>query len=362
MSTGPSTDCSLRERVKTSKSVLFGYQSSGELPILFEEFRLMCNDAIRIALQNKPRNRFKLIEQATSRLREYGLHSHYILSACEVAFSVYRNKRRKSVPYVERPFLKLDNQSYQLNHLLLRIPVALRHYIFITLRGSEYHLSFLDNGNLKRGSVTITATGVSISFSKEVELINPVGHLGVDINERNVTTSATDGFEKRFNELGEVVDIRERYREARAKINKQTWRDQRIGKRLLAKYGRRERNRAVQRIHKVTRKIVHYANEHELGIKTEKLTGIRRLYKRGNGQGTSLRGRMNTWVFGEIQRQIGYKAAWLGVPVYHVDPRGTSSYCLCGSPIAPLADRKLYCQKCKKTWDRDDLASKNIMA
>jgi putative transposase len=362
MPTAPSTYCSTRERVKTSKSVSFGYESSRELPILFEEFRLMCNDAIRIALQNRPRNRFALIEQATSLLKETGLHSHYILSACEVAFSVYRNKRWKSVPYIERPFLKLDNQSYQLNHMLLRIPVAPRHFIFITLRGSEYHLSFLDNANLKRGSVTITATGVSIAFSKEVELINPVGHLGVDINERNVTISATDGFEKRFDELGEVVEIRERYREIRAKIRKQTRCDQRIGKRLLAKNGRRERNRAVQRIHKVTRKIVCYANEHELGIKTEKLTGIRRLYKRGNGQGTSLRGRMNTWVFGEIQRQIGYKAAWLGVPVYHVNPRGTSSYCLCGSPIVPLADRKLYCQKCNKTWDRDDLASKNIMA
>jgi putative transposase len=95
----------------------------------------------------------------------------------------------------------------------------------------------------------------------------------------------------------------------------------------------------------------------------EKLTGIRRLYRRGNGQGTSFRARMNSWVFGETSRQIDYKAAWLGVPVYRVNPRGTSSKCPdCGSRVGPLKDRKLFCQKCDKIWDGDNLASKNIMA
>src|SRR2546425_12201141 len=69
------------------------------------------------------------------RLKEYGLHTHYILSACEVAYSVYRNKGRKSDPYIERAFLKLDNQSYSLNHLLLRIPTTPRHFVYLTLQG-----------------------------------------------------------------------------------------------------------------------------------------------------------------------------------------------------------------------------------
>src|SRR5438445_12130354 len=71
------------------------------------------------------------------RLKEYGLHTHYILSACEVAYSVYRNKGRKSDPYIERAFLKLDNQSYSLNHLLLRIPTTPRHFVYLTLQGLE---------------------------------------------------------------------------------------------------------------------------------------------------------------------------------------------------------------------------------
>jgi len=84
--------------VRPVKAVQFRYVASDELTSLFEDFRLMCNDAVRIALKEKPRSRFTLIEMAYPRLKEYGLHTHYILSACEVAYSVYRNKDRKSPP------------------------------------------------------------------------------------------------------------------------------------------------------------------------------------------------------------------------------------------------------------------------
>jgi putative transposase len=351
-----------RGTVRAIKSISFRYSTSQALSALFEDFRLMCNDAVRIAIDVKPRNRFNLIELAYPRLKEYGLHTHYILSACEVAYSVYRNKNRKGVPYIRRAFLKLDNQSYQLNHLLLRIPRTPRHFVFIILEGSDYHTSFIDDSGLRRGSVTITEHSVSVAFSREVPLFEPLGHIGLDINERNITMSATSGYQHKFTEFGEVLEIKERYREIRAKIATTTRGDRRIGRGLLAKYGKRERNRTTQRIHMVTKMIVSNAKDNHLGIKMEKLKGIRKLYRKGNGQGTSFRGRMNSWVFGETQRQIDYKAKWEGVPGWFVNPRGSSSHCLCGSRVVPLQDRKLYCPKCDRTWDRDDLASKNIMA
>ncbi|HYB76057.1 MAG TPA: transposase [Nitrososphaerales archaeon] len=322
----------------------------------------MCNDAIRIAVREKPRSRFTLMRYAYAQLKKYGLHTHYILSACEVAYSAYKNKNRESSPHLKKPFLKLDNQSYQLNHLLLRIPTSSRHFVFLTLHGSDYHLALIDDPKLRKGSLTITDRTVGIALSKEVELIKPSAFVGIDINEKNVTISAPRGFEKRFGELGAVVETKEVYREIRAKIGRAMKRDIRTRKKLLAKYGRRERNRTAQGIHKITKQIVNFAKENRLGIKMEKLKGIRRLYQKGNGQGPFFRSRMNTWVFGEVQRQIGYKAAWLGIPTYYVSPRGTSSYCLCGSRVVPMVGRKLYCQKCNTTWDRDVLASINIMA
>ncbi|HEV2137344.1 MAG TPA: transposase [Nitrososphaerales archaeon] len=345
------------------KSISFRYTASQELSSLFEDFRLMCNDAVRIAITEKPRNRFELIEFAYSRLKEYGLHSHYIQNACEVAFSVYRNRNRESVPHIGKPFIKLDNQTYSLSHFLARIPTSPRRFVFLELHGSDYHRSFVDDENLKRGSITVTQQRAIISFSRNAKHIETLGNIGLDVNERNVTISATNGHERVFTELGEVVDIKERYREIRAKIGKTTRQDNRITKQLYAKYGEREKNRTIQRIHKVTKQLIDYAKENRLGIKMERLTGIRKLYRRGNGQGPSFRGRMNSWVFGETQRQIDYKAKWEGVPHWLVSPRGTSRNCPnCGSRVAQLQWRKLYCIKCDKTWDRDIFASKNIMA
>jgi len=39
----------------------------------------------------------------------------------------------------------------------------------------------------------------------------------------------------------------------------------------------------------------------------ENLAGIRKLYRRGNGQGAAFRGGTNSRMFGETQRQIDYK-------------------------------------------------------
>jgi transposase len=150
-------------------------------------------------------------------------------------------------------------------------------------------VSLVDDSSLKRGSVTITPENVVVALSKEAEPFKPVGFIGMDTNRRNATVSTTDGWYKQFEELGEVADIKETYREIRAKISQMTRGDRRIGKELLAKYGQRERDRTVSRLHKVSKQIVDYAREHRLGIKMERLKDIRKLYRRGNGQTSSFR-------------------------------------------------------------------------
>lgn len=62
-----------------------------------------------------------------------------------------------------------------------------------------------------------------------------------------------------------------------------------------------------------------------MGIILEDLKGIRKLYRKGNGQGSEHRAKMNSWSFYELQRQIEYKARWLGLPVKYVKANGTSS-------------------------------------
>jgi len=355
--------------LQAAKALSLRYNASDELSSLFEDFRLMCNDAIRIAIQyeeehggEKVRNRFRLIELAYSRLKEYGLHTHYILSACEVAYSACRNKKRESRPYVKRTFVKLTSQSYVLNHLILRIPTRPRRFIYLTLEASDYQLSFIENPALKRGSITVTSSTANISLSREMAVVESRGQIGIDINERNITWSDSAGRTEGA-DTSEVAELKERYREIRSKVARRTHNDSRVRHRLLSKYGKRESDKTIQQIHRVTKKIVEHAKANQFGIVMEKLKGIRKLYRKGNGHGPSYRGRLNFWAFYEIQRQIEYKAKWDGIPVAYVNPRGTSRTCPdCGSSLTKLEGRKVMCPSCKQIEDRDVIASKNIMA
>jgi len=231
---------------------------SEELSSFFEEFRLMCNDAIRVALKEKPKGRFRLIELAYPRLKEYGLHTHYILSACEVAYSAYKNERRKSDPQIRRHFIKLDSQTYKLNHLILRIPTRPRHFIYLTLHASSYHLSLVDDPSLKRGSITLTESMLAISFSRETAEIEPRGGIGIDVRERNATLADSSGTAWK-EDTSAIAELKERYKVIRAKISERTNKDRRIQRELLSKYGKREKERTTQAIHRVTKRMVERA-------------------------------------------------------------------------------------------------------
>jgi putative transposase len=270
--------------VKAVKAIRFGYDASEELSSLFEEFRLMCNDAIRIALEEKPRSRFRLIGLAYPRLKEYGLHTKYILSACEVAFSVFKNPRRRSDPYFRRRFIKLGSEAYTLNHLILRIPTRPRHFIFLTLRAANYHLSFVDDPGLKRGSITLTDSMLAIAFSKETAEIEARGRIGIDVNERNVTWADSTGAVGK-EDTSVVVELKERYKAIRAKISQRTSKDRRIQKGLLSRYGKREKDRTNQAIHRVTRRIVDHAKMNGQAIVMERLRASGSYIAKGTARG-----------------------------------------------------------------------------
>jgi putative transposase len=107
---------------------------------------------------------------------------------------------------------------------------------------------------------------------------------------------------------------------------------------------------------------VKRAKEFKMAITMENLRGIRKLYRKGNGQGKDYRFKMNSWSYRELQRQIDYKARWEGIPVYYVNPRGTSVRCSrCDDRMFVKEGRTLGCFSCGLTIDRDVNAARNIM-
>ena len=125
----------------------------------------------------------------------------------------------------------------------------------------------------------------------------------------------------------------------------------------------RQTRRIQQHLHKISKDIVQRAVASKSMIIFEDLKGIRKLYRKGNGQGRRYRRKLNSWSFYELQRQMQYKAAWKGIPVQFVDPRRTSQLCpICGNRTQgdKFQLRKLWCNNCGRSMDRDVVASMNI--
>lgn len=141
--------------------------------------------------------------------------------------------------------------------------------------------------------------------------------------------------------------------------------DHRIRRTVAEKYGVKQREKVKQILHHASKLIIQQATQERYGIVMEKLTGLRKLYRKGNGQGSAYRARMNSWSYAELQRQIEYKARWEGLRVIYVNPAGTSRKCsMCGSRIAriPEENRLFTCHSCRVTVDRDVNAARNILA
>ena len=123
---------SMGERIV--RSLTFPMESNDpRLRWLLAEFRLLVNRSIRIALREDIRSRSRLAKVAYSALSaEHDVYKQYIPSAFEVALAVLKNYRRRvrrgkrtRAPYLRRPMLKADNQSYRLDRETgrLRIPI-----------------------------------------------------------------------------------------------------------------------------------------------------------------------------------------------------------------------------------------------
>ena len=204
--------------------------------------------------------------------------------------------------------------------------------------------------------MTVGTRTVSVCFSKEVELIECSEILGIDTNLENVSV-AGNGFTKRF-DIKEISQTKEKYREVKSHFKRN---DHMVLKEISEKYGKLQADKAQSEIHKITARIVKQAKKQNAGIALEDIRGIRRLYQKGNGKGTNCRSRLNSWAFGEFQRQIEYKAKSEGLIVIKINARGTSVKCsVCGNKTFPEENRVLYCPNCKRRIDRDVNAAINI--
>ena len=343
------------------KSAWQHYAPNEQVLWVLEQFRQMLNESVRIGLAENVTSLKSLSLRAYRQLSEYDVHSGYKLCAISAATGILRNYRKAKrknpcvkEPYARRPCLTTC-YGLKVRDGELSLPIHARKHVRIPL---NQHVQATIRGFTLR-SVTLTEDRLCLCYAKEVQEVQPDGFIGLDHNLNNVTVAATDGTVQQH-DLSEATRVKDRYREVRSHFKRN---DVRVRRRISGKYGRKQRDKVQQILHQASKHIVEEAKEKRYGLVMEKLTGIRKLYRRGNLQGRSYRGRMNGWSYAELQRQIEHKARWLGLPVVYVHPHGTSSRCsICGQKMKPEENRTLRCPSCGYVVDRDVNAARNILA
>ncbi len=342
------------------KAVSQNYLPSEDLLVLLDEFRKMVNDCIRIGIAERVTSMKSLSLKAYHQLERYKVPTRYRLTAISKATGILRNYRKalRKHPTAKVPFasklMLTDCYAFKIMGDNLRLSMGNKKFAFIQL--NRHTLAAISGYTVK--SVSLTASTLSIAFSKETAEMGVTGLIGIDRNLDNISTATSNGEVERIN-LSEATRIKATYRKVKSHFKRN---DVRIRKQIFSKYGRKQRNRVNQLLHRTSKAIVEQAKRQKFGIVMEDLNGIRKLYRKGNGQGTHYRSRMNSWSYNELQRQIEYKAKWENISIFYVQPARTSSTCaICGSEITECAERKVWCPKCQKLTDRDENAALNIV-
>ena len=215
-------------------------------------------------------------------------------------------------------------------------------------------------------SLTITPDRLSFCYSEEIEAAPVKTVYGVDRNEKNITFGDREGVIQV--DMKKAVKIRQTTREIIGSFKRN---DVRVRRQLARKYWKRAHRQDEQTCSTRPRtSSIETASRNGAALALEDLTDIRKMYRRGNGQGTDYRFRLNSWPHWKAKRMLEYKAAWKGVtviPLTKSDTYGSSSECsACGEKLrSPAKDdaehrRMLWCQKCKVWMDRDVNAALNL--
>jgi len=353
------------------KGVVF--RLGGELPpetrFLLEDFRVAVNSAIRAGLRARVTSRNALTKLAYKDFRREHprIYAQHLVSAFEVAGVVLKNHRRLvrkgsagHVPYVQRLFMKAENQAYKLDRAsgIVDLPIRAGCHVRLNLVLSDYHRRYLEDNSYALGSLTVFSDRVIIAFRKGApNPYVPESALSLDTNERSLDGVFAKGNDVKAvkAELPDIAMIQQCHHDRRKRLQKKKAHDRRTSRRLCRKEGAREHHRIEYRLHQVASAVLSFAENRKSAVVLESLKGFRPTWNK------ELNRRLSLWPRRRLHQIIEYKAQWRGIPVFKVDPRYSSRTCpICGR----IQDSRMGTEfKCECGWhlDRHINASLNLL-
>ena len=364
------------------------------------DYRLLVNEIVREALTTGRTSLGSMDRFARDRALHHALTGDHAVAAAAIGLSLAKAHRRRlrkgepsSVPWVRRPFLRTPTKTFHFDPVTGKVRLSLRRgeWASFQVHVSPYHRERLSVPGIRIKQLHLTPAGAILILERPApEPFVPQALVALDTNEGSLdgVVVGTDGTAPARIRFAEVPTIQHRYFVRRRRLAKKKATDRRVGRRLLAREGRRERNRVKSRLHNLTRRLVDLAARHRAALVLEDLSGMRTLRRRrrprssssvkgGSGllggsprarwrfrpSSSKFRRRMSSWPRAELHRQLAYKAAERGVSLYLANPFRSSVTCpRCGEYQIPQGRvrPKFTCASCGWTLDRQINAGVNL--
>ena len=241
---------------------------------------------------------------STKYVKHLGLSS---MISCQILWKYGRNRRCKRVHnvnlIVSGQAVKVDTEAKTIYIPCLKLTVNYRFTREFT----------------KVNQVEFTKDWIFVYVTvAEKPLTATTSWVGVDLNTTGHCAVVANPSTGKLVKMGKQAQhIHRKYKTLRRKFAK------RGSFTKLKATKQRQSNKVRDLNHKISKRIVQFAEENKCGIKLEKLTGIRDNAKHVR----SFNYQLNNWSFYQLQQMITYKARLQGVAVAYVAPYMTSQTC-----------------------------------
>ncbi len=350
----------------------------------------MIREALDIIIKNDVRSKKKAHKLCYHVLREKypHLHNKFVQEAYKRALVTYRSyrkllnkwkrlpeKRRKisppSLPNVEdNRVIELHIDTYRLErkHGFLVLRLSKGNGVYLGFLVMEYEYARRELNGAKLGNSKILVDGHSIylllTIRRNVEVMEHRNKIIVDINEDSIDCLLVNYDEKKavlFSIRHDIRRIRTNYRRIRKSIQEKV-KNPYLRKKLLAKYGYRERKRVEDRLKKITTLLAEVAKQYNADLVRENLKDLR---LNGKKKSKQLNYRLSTFPYRRFISYVDYKFWERRLNVVEVDAKKSSITC----PVCNYVDKKnrvnketFKCRKCGFTFNAQYVACLNLFS
>ncbi|PNV81223.1 MAG: hypothetical protein C0179_03810, partial [Fervidicoccus sp.] len=351
----------------------------------------MIREALKIIVENDVRSVKRAHELCYRVLREKypNLHNKFVQEAYKKALAMYRsyrkllNKWRKlpekkrdkisppSLPSIEdNKVIELHIGTYRLERrhgfLILRVSRGDNNYLRFLVMEYSYARRELDGAKLGNSKIIANENNIylHLAIRKNIEVNEHKNKLFIDINEDSVDCLLVDYDKNRavlFSIKHDIRRLRTNYRRIRRSIQIKV-ENHYLQRKLLAKYGSRERRRVEDRLKKVATLLAEIGKYYNADLVRENLKDLNLNRKRGNRQ---LSYRLSSLPYRKLVSYIDYKFNERGLNVSVVDAKKTSITCpVCGyADKANRVDRDSFkCRKCGFAFNAQYVACLNLFS